>query len=533
MDTQNPAMGNAQPSPGVTQQDISGLREMMMGMSLPQLQQFAQQHMNNPNGGIIVGMASQIANAKKSAQAPQPPQGSVAQQAVAGIAPQPQMAPAMPAQPAAQMPPPAPQQLPENQGIAQLPAKNIEGMAGGGIVDYADGGEIKRFGGGGFNAADDPEGYGAMYDPSLPTASSLKLLRQNNINRAIANATPTEQQMTGAGFARPTMATDPRVLGTPPSIPQQTAINNVPANNPATGTAPATPPNPNAGIAALPNVQSLMGQLGLSKPQSVADNLAMLKQQVPNPETEHTMSLGENVQELKKQAIAMGIDPDNSKAFDRLDKLDEKAQELLDKKQALSIIQGGLGMIKSGNPFMAIAEGAGQGVKSYSDAMDQAQQTQMKLAESRISLDNAKNAMNMGLFSKAVDNQENAQKRNLEYLQNLNHTAAAMTTAQGQNAAMLAGHMISGQFGYAGQHEMAGAMADRANAMMYGADVRAGVGASGQAQRYEQMLLKSINKQTNQLYTPQEAHALAQMYYGSGQQLLNEIPTAGGGKVLN
>lgn len=163
MNTQNPAMGSAQPSPGITQQDISGLREMMMGMPLAQLQQFAQAHMNDPNGGIIVGMASQIANAKKSAAAPQQPQGSVAQQAVAGIAPPqaaPQMAPQAAPQPQAA---PAPQMLPENQGIAQLPTKNLEGMARGGIASYADGGSTSS--NDGDSDSDDPANTG-KYDPT-------------------------------------------------------------------------------------------------------------------------------------------------------------------------------------------------------------------------------------------------------------------------------------------------------------------------------------------------------------------------------
>ena len=104
--------------PSVTQGEIAKLREMMMGMPLQQLQAFAQQHMSGPNGGIIVGLASQIANAKKAAQAPQQqPQITVAQQDIQSIAP-------------------------ENQGIGQLPARNIEGMAAGGIVGYADGGHV-------------------------------------------------------------------------------------------------------------------------------------------------------------------------------------------------------------------------------------------------------------------------------------------------------------------------------------------------------------------------------------------------------
>jgi hypothetical protein len=267
-----------------------------------------------------------------------------------------------------------------------------------------------------------------------------------------------------------------------------------------------------------------MSQFGISKPQTLAQNLAAVQAQSPNPESEHTMSLGENVQELKKQALAMGIDPDNTKAFDRLDKLDQQAKDLLDRKQALSIIEGGLGMIQSGNPWMAIASGAGKGIKSYSDALDQSQATQMKLAESRISLDNAKNAMNMGLFTKAVDNQENAQKRNLEYLMDQNRTAANMTSTQAQNAAALAGHIVAGQYGLAGQQAIAGAMGERANAMMYGADVRGGAANAALVQKQAQKLMATINPATNMPYTAAQAMQMASMQFGGGPQIVQNVP---------
>ena len=112
----NPQIQAADPS--ITQGEIARLRAMMMAMPLDQLQAYAAQHMNNPNGGIIVGIASQVANAKKGAT-PQTPPNSVAQQAVQSIAP-------------------------ESQGIGQLPARNLEGMADGGIAGYAGGGDTDK-----------------------------------------------------------------------------------------------------------------------------------------------------------------------------------------------------------------------------------------------------------------------------------------------------------------------------------------------------------------------------------------------------
>jgi hypothetical protein len=204
--------------------------------------------------------------------------------------------------------------------------------------------------------------------------------------------------------------------------------------------------------------------------------------------------------------------------------MDQQAKDLLDRKQALSIIEGGLGMIQSGNPWMAIASGAGKGIKSYSDAIDQNQATQMKLAESRISLDNAKNAMNMGLFNKALDNQENAQKRNLEFLIAQNHDAATMTDAQTQNMFGLAGHIVAGQYGLAGQQAIAGAMGERANAMMYGADVRGSAANAALVQKQAQKLMATINPATNMPYTAAQAMQMASMQFGGGPQIVQNVP---------
>jgi hypothetical protein len=88
-----------------------------------QLQQYAAMHKNDP---YILPMAIAESNARKQMRA----------QAQAKMAAQPQqkVADASIAEMA------APAQLPENQGIAQIPAPNIQNMAGGGIVAFADGG---------------------------------------------------------------------------------------------------------------------------------------------------------------------------------------------------------------------------------------------------------------------------------------------------------------------------------------------------------------------------------------------------------
>ena len=85
------------------------------------LQRYAAMHKDDP---YVLSLALSEANRRKQLRAggqqQAQPQPSVADQAVAGMAPQ-------------------PQQLPENVGIGALPAPNMQRMAEGGITGYADG----------------------------------------------------------------------------------------------------------------------------------------------------------------------------------------------------------------------------------------------------------------------------------------------------------------------------------------------------------------------------------------------------------
>lgn len=118
--------------------NVNALQKTLSAMTLPQIQSYAQMHKDDP---YVVSMALSIANTKKQAmiaqqgQAGQQQMPTVVDQDIAEIAPQ-TPAPAM-----------GTAQLPEDTGIAQLPAQNIQGMAEGGIVAFGDGGEVPRFNG--------------------------------------------------------------------------------------------------------------------------------------------------------------------------------------------------------------------------------------------------------------------------------------------------------------------------------------------------------------------------------------------------
>jgi hypothetical protein len=110
-----------------------------------ELFQYAQMHQSDPYIFPLTFQESNARKAARSAQQMQPGQPpKVVQQDLQQMAPQHASrmgGAAMPAQ-MAQGEPQQPQQaLPEDQGIGQLPAQNMQGMAEGGIVGYAPGGQ--------------------------------------------------------------------------------------------------------------------------------------------------------------------------------------------------------------------------------------------------------------------------------------------------------------------------------------------------------------------------------------------------------
>ena len=108
-------------------EELSNISDNLAMMPDPALQQFAQLHKQDP---YMVSLALSESNRRKKirtakqGQAGAMPQPKVVDSAIQGMTP----APA----------PVAQTQLPENQGIAQIPAPNMQRMADGGIAGYGD-----------------------------------------------------------------------------------------------------------------------------------------------------------------------------------------------------------------------------------------------------------------------------------------------------------------------------------------------------------------------------------------------------------
>ena len=472
-------------SPG----QASQLTSYLYGLKTPEaVQAYAAQHQNDIN---VIGIASGVANAMKRAQqqsAPQQPQPSVAQQTIAQMAPRapmPQQAPQMAPQ-GQPMPQQAPQaQLPENNGIGQLPVPSMQSMAGGGIT-----GEPKNVPGfaagvymGTTPGIEYSPAYGSPGAPNqgiLPDRSGYEGMDLGDMLSAMgSDASNAIGNVVGQDrwneFTRSRNASDKNYSYGNEGLrqPDAPAITNLPTAG-ASGAGQGTRGIPEAVVAGAGAGQGARGvNANLTPISSPAYDRAIAERNAANRGADASMAglqgLLNNtggdaftrnlkaVQALHSQdptagklqdtqywnnqlmdaAKANGVDLENTKGFAELQKMDQRSQDLLEKKSAMAIIQAGLGMIRSGNPFEAIAAGAGQGMKSYGEAVDQAQATQQKLMESRLSMEAAVNAMKMGNIKDAVGLAQQSKKMDQEMFIANNHDAVQLTNNDKSVAAQI------------------------------------------------------------------------------------------------
>ena len=172
-------------------EELSNISDNLAMMPDPALQQFAQIHKTDP---YMVSLALSESNRRKKirtaaqGQAGSVPQPKVVDAAIQGMTPAPAPAPMR-----------AQTQLPENQGIAQIPAPNIRTLADGGIAGYEDDEEGMATGGMGgmFNFAQQSEpvirmsgGGMAPYIPGYRDTGKVVDYRQAIIDEAQMQGVP-------------------------------------------------------------------------------------------------------------------------------------------------------------------------------------------------------------------------------------------------------------------------------------------------------------------------------------------------------
>jgi len=142
--------------------DVNQITSTLRGMPDQQLQQYAMMHKGDP---YILSLAVSESNQRKKMRMAAQGQGGgqqmpkVADAAIAGM---------------------AQQQLPEDQGIAQIPAPNMQRMADGGIAGYGDGDDVPRQNG---------MAQGGMYDFAQRSEPVLRMSGGGHIPRYQGNTT--------------------------------------------------------------------------------------------------------------------------------------------------------------------------------------------------------------------------------------------------------------------------------------------------------------------------------------------------------
>lgn len=341
------------------------------------LQQFAQMNKADPYMlALAVSESNRRKETRSAAQAQAAPVNppKVADQAVA------EMSPA-----------PAPQ--PEMSGIAQIPAENMQGMAAGGIVAFADGG-----------AADEiprdylPEDF--PYDPVIPVSETERNLTNLMLAApgvgpargagALMRMAPYAGMLTAADQRRPTDAKPQRKgeskeaaragrTGISQLTPQQieSYVRTAPEE--------AVPPPPVAGL----GFQAKRSRTGLGGVPSMKVE--------PVPPTK--VPSFEEMQAAARRG-AEGPNKDTDAAYAKMmEPLTAEAQRLEGKdnlKEAL--IRAGLGMMASKSPYalQGIGEGAIQGFDVYQAANKADAEARAANTRAQITLQQAQRAERSG-----------------------------------------------------------------------------------------------------------------------------------------
>jgi hypothetical protein len=393
--------------------NVKTLTDTMSRMELPQLQQYAALHKNDP---YIVTLALSIANQKKQmktgqdGQAGMMPQPKVADQEIAQMNPQPQQ---------------MAQAVPEDQGIGTLPAQNMQNMAGGGIVAFANEGFVDPA----FTYGIESEfgGLSPMQKAPLTPAqlARYKLEKEREKNMALSRAEGVN--------LRPTPATDPRLLGATP--PAET-VGALPA---ALGLPPAAPPimrgvkspAPAAAAAAAPVGTAPAGLPALNtKPMSAEDAMAAagkfgddkaMREELQGY-VDRQKKIGEEAVGSFQQGIA-GLPEAYKKYEARLQKEEAEAATDKDKAVGMSIFKAGLAMMSgtSQNAFENIGKGAMVGLEDQQAALKDFKKAQRERDKAFGDIEAARLADQRGdlktkleLENRAADRNSNAEGKMVE-----------------------------------------------------------------------------------------------------------------------
>jgi hypothetical protein len=378
--------------------DVNKITSTLAKLPDQQLQQYAQMHKNDP---YIMALAMSESNRRKEMRAAG--QGAAQEQ------------PKVVDQMVAEM---APQQLPEDMGIGQLPAGEMN-FAGGGIVAFADGGDVERYSGQFGSLTGDIPGFVAGTGNFIPQAGApeqvplfRRMFREARAKGAdyqleqakarIAAGVGTSADQAIIAAAQSTQSTAP----SPQDMAQFDAASNLYMTERAAKQAAAAAPK----VDAAPKADTrLKGPRPASTDKAPAAklpgqaDLATLyqdilgKQNYQDPAAAGLLELEARERAAAaadRQAIAQDAERFRDAYKGRESRLAEREADIgkqRDTNKGLAFLNAGLAIMSTpGGLATAIGKGAQVGTAQFASGLDKIRSAQERLAEARDRLDDLK-----------------------------------------------------------------------------------------------------------------------------------------------
>lgn len=375
--------------------NVNKITSMLAKLPDQQLQQYAQMHKNDP---YIMALAMSESSRRKDVRAVKPPmaeQPKVVDSEIAQMANVDAMGNVTGYAEGGY--------LPEDQGIGQIPAGDMN-FADGGIIAFADGGDVERYQSRGLVQPNN----GIMYDPVTGVPISTENAGDNDLTmleslgvfnpanrRALekaekeaafraANPTLNKATMPAAGYTR----TDPRAAAFAESVK---ASNPVPAPVPAANLSPAAP-------GGKPAAQAGLGGLDVANMTKTALETAAAQ---PNPFAADVTKIGQEKVAAKEAEVAglKAIQDKFSDVFkgrkERLDKREGDIETMKDQSLGLSLLLAGARIMQTpGQLAQAVGAGIDTGTKQYAAGLDKVRSAQEKLSDARDRLEDIENNRN-------------------------------------------------------------------------------------------------------------------------------------------
>ena len=269
----------------------------------------------------------------------------------------------------------APHQLPENVGIGALPAPNMEHMAAGGLVAFADGGEVEHYEGGGWL---DKYLYGNITPAEKARIERIQAeaedeRNKSEVEKANAKSSPDDMdardrqlQQRKSTIPNPYVGVKPAVAAPPAPAAANTGVASLGAAQPAV--------NPFSMDALRQQQQTALGdqnyQVGAMRNQLVGMNATMEQQ------------AADRLANRQKEIEAEG---DIYKG--RSDRIAAREAELgkqKDSNTGLAFLNAGLAIMSTpGSLATAIGRGAQVGTAQYASGLEKLRAAQERLEDAK------------------------------------------------------------------------------------------------------------------------------------------------------